>query len=89
MMAATLQSVSATLASAVTLTAGANDTLKITAAAGLATASSLVTSLSVTGDSDSKFDIEKVDLGTSTLTAATITVGEGGAISIDGDTTGD
>jgi len=85
--ALTIESVSASQASTVRLTAGANDVLKITAAGGLATASSLVSSFTATSSSGGRFDIDKLDLGTSTLTTATITIGEAGAMSTDGDTT--
>jgi hypothetical protein len=85
--ALTLQSLSASVASTVNLTAGANDTLKITAATGLVTDNSLVTSFTATGGVGSNFDIDKVNLGTSTVATTRITVGEGGAISTDGNTT--
>ena len=85
--ALTLQSVSASQASTVRLSAGTNDVLKITAAGGLTTASSLVSTFSATAASGGDFDIDKLDFGSSTITSATITIGEGGAISTDGNTT--
>jgi len=85
--ALTLQSLSASVASTVNLTAGTNDTLKITAATGLVTDNSLVTSFTATGGVGSNFDIDKVNLGTSVIATTRITVGEGGAMSTDGNTT--
>jgi len=85
--ALTLQELNASVASTVTLTAGTNDTLKITAATGLVTDNSLVTSFTATGGVGANFDIDKVNLGTSTVATTRITVGEGGAISTDGNTT--